>query len=106
MTVRTHLTVKRSLLLRTILRKRQDLYMNVGQPLPPNAKAFDKIIYCNVFVYLIIYYAMLKNIVKFIYVIMNTLNHAQYYSSSKIDNYALHFNLFSLGALNTVKWQK
>ena len=37
---------------------------------------------------------------------MNTLNHAQYYSSSKIDNYALHFNLFSLGALNTVKWQK
>jgi len=47
MTVRTHLTVKRSLLLRTILRKRQDLYMNVGQPLPlegANAKAFDKII--------------------------------------------------------------
>jgi len=33
--------------LRTILRKRQDLYMNVGQPLPlkgANAKAFDKII--------------------------------------------------------------
>jgi len=61
MTVRTHLTVKRSLLLRTILGKRQDLYMNVGQPLPlegANAKAFDKIIYCNVFVYLIIYYAM------------------------------------------------
>ena len=61
MTVRTHLTLKQSLLLRTILRKRQDLYMNVGQPLPlkgANAKAFDKIIYCNVFVYLIIYYAM------------------------------------------------
>ena len=37
---------------------------------------------------------------------MNTLNHAQYYSRSKIYNYALHFNLFSLGALNTVKWQK